>query len=61
MEYIKLGSSDLNVSRICVGGMSFGKPSADFHEWTLEEAETEQMVKHALEAPTQATGLAGGT
>ncbi len=49
MEYIKLGNSDLNVSRICIGGMSFGKPSADFHEWTLEEAETEQMVKHALE------------
>ncbi len=49
MEYIKLGNSDLNVSRICIGGMSFGKPSGDFHEWTLEEAETEQMIKHALD------------
>ena len=49
MEYIKLGNSDLKVSRICIGGMSFGRPSSDFHEWTLEEAETEQMVKHALE------------
>lgn len=49
MKYIKLGNSDLNVSRLCIGGMSFGKPSADFHEWTLEEAETEQIVKHALE------------
>lgn len=49
MEYTKLGNSDLNVSKICVGGMSFGKPSADFHEWTLGERETEDMVKHALD------------
>lgn len=49
MEYKKLGNSELNVSRLCVGGMSFGKPSADFHEWTLEQDETEQMVKHALD------------
>ena len=49
MEYKKLGNSELNVSRLCVGGMCFGKPSADFHEWTLEQDETEQMVKHALD------------
>ena len=49
MNYIKLGNSDLSVSRLCVGGMSFGKPSADFHEWTLGENETEEIVKHALD------------
>lgn len=49
MEYKKLGNSELNVSRLCVGGMGFGKPSADFHEWTLEQDETELMVKHALD------------
>ncbi len=49
MKYTKLGNSDLNVSKICVGGMSFGKPSADFHEWTLGEKETENMVQHALD------------
>lgn len=49
MQYIKLGSSDLNVSRICVGGMSFGKPSSDFHEWTLEQEDTNKMVKCALD------------
>lgn len=48
MEKIQLGNSDLNVSRLCVGGMSFGKPSSDFHEWTLGQDETEQMVVHAL-------------
>lgn len=49
MKYIKLGNSDLNVSRICVGGMSFGKPSADFHEWTLGEEDSKNVVKHALD------------
>lgn len=48
MDYVTLGNSDLSVSRICVGGMSFGRPSADFHEWTLEPEETEQMVVRAL-------------
>jgi aryl-alcohol dehydrogenase-like predicted oxidoreductase len=48
MEYIKLGNSDLEVSRLCVGCMSFGKPSADFHEWTLNSEETKKMVKKAL-------------
>lgn len=31
MKYIKLGNTDIEVSRICVGGMSFGEPSEDFH------------------------------
>lgn len=48
MDYVTLGNSDLKVSRICVGGMSFGRPSADFHEWTLGPEETEQMVVRAL-------------
>ena len=49
MKYVKLGNSSLNVSRLCVGGMSFGKPSSDFHEWTLERDETERIVKRALD------------
>lgn len=49
MQYIKLGSSDIEVSRLCVGCMSFGKASSDFHEWTLNPQETETLVKHALD------------
>ena len=49
MEYIKLGESDIEVSRLCVGCMSFGKPSSDFLEWTLDPVETEAIVRHALE------------
>ena len=29
--------------------MSFGKPFADFHEWTLNPAQTEEVVRHALD------------
>ncbi len=32
MEYTKLGHSGIEVSRVCLGGMSFGKPSPDFHQ-----------------------------
>lgn len=49
MEYTTLGKTDIKISKLCVGCMSFGKPSADFHEWTLEPQETEKMVSHALE------------
>lgn len=48
MKYTTLGHTDIRVSRICVGCMSYGRPSADFHLWTLGEDETRQMVKHAL-------------
>lgn len=49
MKYTKLGNTNIEVSRICVGCMSYGKPTEDFHLWTLGEDETKQMVKHALD------------
>lgn len=49
MEYTKLGNSDLEVSRLCVGCMSFGKASEDFHQWTLDPNESETLIKHALD------------
>ncbi len=48
MEYTKLGNTDIEISKLCVGCMSFGK-AGTMHDWTLDEAQTEQMVKHALE------------
>lgn len=48
MEYTKLGNSDLQVSRFCVGCMSFGDPASNFHAWTLKPEESEAIVKHAL-------------
>jgi aryl-alcohol dehydrogenase-like predicted oxidoreductase len=49
MKYAKLGKTDIEVSRICVGCMSYGKPSEDFHLWTLNQEETTKMIKHALD------------
>ncbi len=49
MKYCKLGNSDIEVSQICVGCMSYGKPSEKFHLWTLEQPETQKMVKQAVD------------
>lgn len=49
MKYTTLGNTDIKVSRICVGCMSYGKPSKDFHLWTLEQPEAQAMIKHALD------------
>ena len=48
MEYAKLGTTDIEVSKLCVGCMSFGKPGT-LHDWTLDENGTEEIVKHALD------------
>ena len=49
MEYAKLGNTDIEVSKLCVGCMSFGVPSEDFHQWTLGYEESSAMVKKALD------------
>ncbi|MDT8719011.1 aldo/keto reductase [Clostridium sp. 19966] len=49
MKYAKLGNSSIEVSQLCVGCMSFGKASEDFHQWTLNLEDTEAIVKKALE------------
>lgn len=47
MEYALLGNTDIEISKLCVGCMSFGK-AGTMHDWTLNEAETEEVVKYAL-------------
>lgn len=49
MEYIKLGKSDLNVSRICLGCMGFGDNTIGQHSWTVGEDETRKIIKYALD------------
>lgn len=48
MKYTQLGNSDLQVSRICLGCMGFGNAAAGQHSWTVDEAATREIVKHAL-------------
>lgn len=49
MEYVTLGNSELLVSPLCVGCMSFGDPASKMHAWTLGPAESEALVKRALD------------
>ena len=49
MKYTTLGKTGIEVSRICVGCMSYGKASEAFHQWTLGPEDTKAMVKHAID------------
>lgn len=50
MQYTKLGNSDLNVSRICMGCMGFGDAANGQHTWTIDEAHTREIVRQGLES-----------
>ncbi|MGY1840774.1 MULTISPECIES: aldo/keto reductase [unclassified Modestobacter] len=50
MEYTRLGSTGLQVSRICLGMMSFGDPARGGHPWSLPEEEGRELIKQAVEA-----------
>jgi 1-deoxyxylulose-5-phosphate synthase len=49
MDYIKLGRTGLDVSRLCLGCMSYGIPERGNHPWTLGESETRPFIKQALD------------
>jgi aryl-alcohol dehydrogenase-like predicted oxidoreductase len=50
MEYKKLGRTGLDVSRICLGCMSYGGGNQGNHAWSLGEEESRPFIKRALEA-----------
>ncbi len=49
MKYAKLGNSDLNVSRICMGCMGFGDAANGQHSWTVDEEHSREIIKRGLE------------
>ncbi|MBY3620901.1 aldo/keto reductase [Acinetobacter sp. CUI P1] len=49
MEYIKFGNTGMDVSRICLGCMSFGKVLPGGHQWVLDEENSHPIIKRALE------------
>lgn len=49
MEYTKLGSTDIEISRFCLGCMSFGDPTSNMHAWTLNPEESGAVIEHALD------------
>src|SRR5262245_10674961 len=50
MDYVKLGSTGLDVSRLCLGCMTFGVPERGSHPWTLGEEESRPIIRKAVEA-----------
>jgi 1-deoxyxylulose-5-phosphate synthase len=47
MQYVRLGNSGLNVSRICLGTMNMG--SKQWKPWIFDESESEPIIKHAID------------
>lgn len=64
MQYTTLGSTGISVSKICAGCMSFGK-AVTMHDWTLDENESEAVIRRALELGINffdtANGYSAGT
>jgi 1-deoxyxylulose-5-phosphate synthase len=65
MEYRKLGSTGLEVSRICLGCMSYGVPERGGHPWSLDEDASRPFIRAALDAGINffdtANGYSDGT
>mgnify|MGYP001083190218 CR=1 FL=1 len=49
MQYTKLGNSELQVSRICMGCMGFGDAGNGQHSWTIDEEHSREIIKRGLE------------
>ena len=50
MKTIQLGTTDLQVSRLCLGCMTYGEPTRGNHAWTLPEASSRPLIQQALNA-----------
>ena len=49
MKYARLGNSNLNISRICMGCMGFGETGNGQHSWTIDEEHSREIIKKGLE------------
>ena len=49
MKTVKLGRTGLDVSRLCLGCMSYGVPGRGSHAWSLPEEQSRPFIQRALE------------
>lgn len=49
MEYVKLGNTGMDVSKLCLGCMSFGDTEKWIHKWVLDEENSRPIIKKALD------------
>jgi aryl-alcohol dehydrogenase-like predicted oxidoreductase len=47
MQYVRLGATGLQVSRVCLGTMTFGSPA--WRPWILDEAASRPVLRHAVD------------
>jgi aryl-alcohol dehydrogenase-like predicted oxidoreductase len=50
MDYLKLGATGLDVSRLCLGCMTYGIPTRGNHAWSLDEEASRPLLRQAVEA-----------
>jgi aryl-alcohol dehydrogenase-like predicted oxidoreductase len=49
MKFVKLGHTGLDISRICLGCMTYGVPDRGTHPWTLDEEKSRPLIRRAME------------
>ena len=49
MDFVKLGRTGLDVSRLCLGCMTYGAPDMGAHPWSMGETESRPFIKRALD------------
>lgn len=49
MDYVKFGNTGLDVSRLCLGCMTYGISDRGSHAWTLDEEKSRPLIKQAIE------------
>jgi aryl-alcohol dehydrogenase (NADP+) len=49
VDYVKLGNTGLDVSRLCLGCMTYGISDRGAHAWTLDEDKSRPLIKQAIE------------
>ena len=49
MKYVRFGNTGLEVSRLCLGCMSYGVPERGGHAWTLPEEQSRPFIRQAIE------------
>lgn len=50
MKYVQFGNTGMQVSRLCLGCMSYGDPTRGAHEWSMDEATSRPHIRRAVEA-----------
>jgi len=57
MQFTRLGRTGLQVSRLCLGCMTYGDPQRGPHEWTMNEESSRPLYRQAFKAGFNSRGV----